>query len=97
MDFCPPPQFENCGGHRKPKFYTDYPDNGVHKRCAAIFIFCVIVKMWAFNYADLCKNDRKWHIFRQKWPKNYFSKKTPHNVCKIPLRACLVQISAQKV
>ena len=37
MDFYPPLEFENCGRHREPKFYTGYPDNGVHKRCAAIF------------------------------------------------------------
>ena len=37
MDFYPPPQLGNCGRYREPKFYTGYPDNGVHKRCAAIF------------------------------------------------------------
>ena len=40
IDFYPPPQFENCGGHREPKFYAGYP-GGVYKLCAAIFhILC---------------------------------------------------------
>ena len=37
IDFYPTQQFENCVGHRVPKFYTDYPDNGVHKSCVVIF------------------------------------------------------------
>ena len=41
MDFYPPLEFENCGRHREPKFYTGYPDNAVHKRCTAI---CYILR-----------------------------------------------------
>ena len=36
------------------------------------FIFCVFLKICAFDYANLCKSAPKTGIFRQKWPKNNF-------------------------
>ena len=55
--------------------------------CGDCFQFCLILKLWPFNYAILYKMAKNDNFFQ----------KTPHHFWRTPYRAYFVQISAEKL